>query len=466
MGAILNRFDELMRINNYQELKDKFRLTAVLVHNPKDRNLCKHVSNYFLNFAEATGNSLLFLTFIRPPMEIYEAIKRDQYQYAKIFFSDSVANMESERLIANALRSFYDIDDDMSYLVFGHSLSDETLYKVPVTVSSLSYQFFQMANYCNGQGNLDDLLNEMNAEAYQADETFGESLLQFASLISPQSINGMPGLYSEYQLDNAMRAITRLKSNLLKRLGTTDDEEEIIKDIIELYDFVEWVYAKSLKIRYIQRYYECDNCRMLDNLSRKFWRTYVHLSNAYKRMYNQDALDYSALILYLCKIVENELNLSVLQMLRHAMDIDMPQFYNLPCLEKGYISVRTESGEVAINDYIESTEGGIELKYKPIGNIMFAYDTLRRRGYGQAPLFPNRVYPLSDMLLHVIDEMRKYRNSAAHANTLHKCDLYQVQEYFDSFMYYFYELNDIKNHLAPQRVHFDNSPYLDDLQCI
>ncbi len=67
---------------------------------------------------------------------------------------------------------------------------------------------------------------------------------------------------------------------------------------------------------------------------------------------SRDELDYSAFILYLGKIVETELNLSVCQMLRQSMGIDMPDFYNRYCYKTDKTIIPTENKDIPLNKYI------------------------------------------------------------------------------------------------------------------
>ena len=67
MGYILNRFDRLMELKENPSSTKQFKLTAVIVHDPKDKDLCDHIRDFFLQFAQITGKNFLFITFIQPP---------------------------------------------------------------------------------------------------------------------------------------------------------------------------------------------------------------------------------------------------------------------------------------------------------------------------------------------------------------------------------------------------------------
>ena len=43
MGYILNRFDRLMELRNNQAVNEQFKLTAIIVHDPKDHKLIDYI---------------------------------------------------------------------------------------------------------------------------------------------------------------------------------------------------------------------------------------------------------------------------------------------------------------------------------------------------------------------------------------------------------------------------------------
>ena len=53
------------------------------------KNLKDHIRSHFLEFAEWTGQNFLFITFIQPPEKYAYAIRRGEYEHAKLLVSDS-----------------------------------------------------------------------------------------------------------------------------------------------------------------------------------------------------------------------------------------------------------------------------------------------------------------------------------------------------------------------------------------
>ena len=144
MGFILNRFDKLMELKRNSSINEQFKLTAIIVHDPTDNDLKKHIRSHFLDFARFTGQRFLFITFIQPPKEYSDAIGRGEYEYAKLLICDPAQNADPESVIDPLIRDYYSLPEYGSYLVLAKKLSDHEVFKVPITTGSLPYQLFDL----------------------------------------------------------------------------------------------------------------------------------------------------------------------------------------------------------------------------------------------------------------------------------------------------------------------------------
>ena len=107
MGYILNRFDKLMELKNKSASDEKFKLTAIIVHDPNDKTLTEYIRSHFLRFARLTGEKFLFITFVQPPKEYADAIKRGEYAFAKLLVSDSKQLSNTDVIINPYVRDYY-----------------------------------------------------------------------------------------------------------------------------------------------------------------------------------------------------------------------------------------------------------------------------------------------------------------------------------------------------------------------
>lgn len=117
MGYILNRFDRLMELRNNQAINEQFKLTTVIVHDPKDHELVDYIKSHFLYFARSTGENFLFITFVQPSIENADALIRGEYKYAKLLVSDSPEEDGTDTTINPLIREHYSLPADGSYMV-------------------------------------------------------------------------------------------------------------------------------------------------------------------------------------------------------------------------------------------------------------------------------------------------------------------------------------------------------------
>ena len=161
MGYILNRFDELVELKNNDSINEQFKLIAIIVHDPTDNNLKKHIRYHFLDLARFSGEHFLFITFIQPPREYTDAIRRGEYKYAKLLVGDSGQQSDTDTVIDPLIRKYYGLPEDGSYLVFAKKLSDDEVFIAPTTTGSLPYQLMDLTSYSEGLYDFDELMSKL-----------------------------------------------------------------------------------------------------------------------------------------------------------------------------------------------------------------------------------------------------------------------------------------------------------------
>lgn len=176
----------------------------------------------------------------------------------------------------------------------------------------------------------------------------------------------------------------------------------------------------------------------LDEYSILLYQSYKSISSALSKI--PDKLDYSGLTIYLGKIVENELNLSLGQMLRWAMNIDMPTYYNQYCADRGNIFVTAGNSRAYLNQRL--TENGTQLKSIPIGTLLWAYRSIPENHV----LRQDRITKLNEHLLAFLQNFSdNYRNPAGHIDNNSEITYEGAQQAFEEFLnHYLYQLDKIK----------------------
>ena len=150
-----------------------------------------------------------------------------------------------------------------------------------------------------------------------------------------------------------------------------------------------------------------------------------------------DGFDYSAFTLYLAKIIENEFNLSVYQMIRSACNIPMPQCYNkLWKGDSGIKSINLETGYgkiVNVNEPKKVNRRVVGLRTRPLGDLLVLYQNLENYN-NRNVVNKTKIIPLSKAIERFLEGFKDYRNDCAHMNRYTKEQYEQSRVLFEEFM--------------------------------
>ena len=467
MGYILNRFDRLMELRNDQSINEQFKLTAIIVHDPNDYKLIDYIRSHFVYFARSTGEKLLFITFVQPPEEFADALRRGEYNYAKLLVSDSKQLSGTDTIINPLIRNYYSLPADGSYMVIANKLSDNKVYRVSITKQSLPNQLMYLTEHCDCPTSFDELITQLEGESVNIKEMLGDSLLKIVSLTSPSSSPENYGLHSYSQYEMAKQTINEEKQKLLDALRLSSDDEDLTEDVLKIYKIIEYAHMNVFNQgRYAPgRVRWCCNYDLLDGKSKTFLKTFSRLSQFLINESQPDELDYSAFILYLAKIVETELNLSICQMLRESMGVAMPRYYNKYCSERERVYIPTNKKDVPLNMYFKLKNGRKKLKGVALGDLLYAYKT----AMGLDPYFgfnwhvpnPEFLEKMSVDFLSLWNEFIDVRNGAAHARFVNTDSFRRTESLFREFQEsYLLRLFQIKQTLRIGRHNFTTpNPY-------
>lgn len=475
MGMFLNRFHMLKQLREYIKHKstdnqdlNNLVLSGIIVHDPNDENLVKCVSNNFVKWAEKTGKHFLFITFITPSEDWKKSRHCHKNWEIDIdnLMTDRSFSEEDEKRTIPLLRNFMDLPDDGSFLMLTNDLCSNTFYKIPISAETIEKQFIQITEYCDEEAagaehtpaDFKQLLNTLKYSEISIDKWIIDVLIDFESLISPFIERSfLSEDANTEQLNHANDVIKNVRDVLHSYIG--EDFEDKVFNLYECIAYFNRLKSKSendfryghrhnMKEDFEDDYYGWDsrehewNLRLLDEYSLKLYKTYRLLSFVIRNA--PDNLDYSGFTIYLGKIVENELNLSLGQMLRWAMNIDMPTYYNKYCAAIGNIFVAAGNSKAYLNQRL--TENGTQLKSIPIGTLLWAYRSIPENHV----LRQDRITKLNEHLLAFLQNFSdKYRNPAGHIDNNSETTYKGAQQAFDEFLdHYLYQLDKIKSALC------------------
>ncbi len=431
MGMLMNRFNMLTQlrkdIKNHEDHGlnyNRFVLSAIIVHDCNDKNLTDCISRNFVRWAEMTGEYFLFITFVHPSNDWKQSrYCHDAYwiDNESLMVDNNCTEEEEERTIP-LLRDFFGLSQEGSYLIITENISSKDFQIVPITTNTIENQLQLLTEYCNVEASgkehtpaeYKNLLNSLKADACHINMSILDILIDFTSITS-KIIN-----YKEKtnQLKHADGVIDRLRNELKKYNGPCLEDQ-----LFHLFEAMIIVFTKFQKndISLLNpsfrnsTYSTSISEQYLDDYSKKLYKSYSLLSSFFK--YKAEDIDYSGLTIYLGKIVENELNVSICQMLRCSMGIIMPEYFNKYCEIKDDVNVRVGNQNVKLNEAI--SEGSTKLKAIPMGPLLFAYKTMYCHPERISPRpQTDKIEELDSTMLDFLNDYRsKYRNAAAHIDS-------------------------------------------------
>lgn len=453
MGMAMNRFDMFCQLRDDMKMSGKFNqfvLSAVIVHDNSDTKLVSEIKANFINWAELTGERFLFVTFV-PPSGAWRKSKycSDTYWVNKsTLMADHHLSRRDEEATNSLLRDFMGLPSRGSYIVLADKLDSVNLCSIPTSAASIAGQLEMVTRYCNGKeerlpSHFNRLLQDLNGVKQKTRKSFIDSLIDYTSLISPLNAFGRH-FGKNRQRGNAARVLNSRLSEL-ERL----DEEAYFEGYSQLSAVAEVAIKNSsrnsdwLRGPGALEYINNDGFRLLSDYSQTLYKTYRFLERIlteHQELILPFNLDYSFLTVNLGKIIEYELNLSILQMLRFVMGIEMPSYYNRFSLRNGDIEIPAGNTTVKINCPLDAWGAEASdlspLKGIPIGNLMYAYEDMA--------VHPETIPPAADItrLIRISEKAlrffkrfsSRYRNKASHIDLRSAQTYEEAKAAFQEFM--------------------------------
>ena len=160
-------------------------------------------------------------------------------------------------------------------------------------------------------------------------------------------------------------------------------------------------------------------------------------------------LDYSALGMYIGKFVEQEINSSVVQIMRAFCGIEMPEYYckrdpSFPIYKE---IVETPQKRIRLNEQ-KPNGNRTSLKTIPIGDASYALEQLMK--LDKKGFFCNYPWLSDKIFIESWRNLSKFRNRMAHiGEIIDAATLKENYEYFLRFLRYMPDILEAKKKLAP-----------------
>jgi hypothetical protein len=186
---------------------------------------------------------------------------------------------------------------------------------------------------------------------------------------------------------------------------------------------------------------------LIENESKIILRTFNIVYPHFHDLMTQHGLqlDFSPLIISLCKIFEIEINLSIVHWVRAELNIEMPTYFRKRKPGEGIYSF-LPSNKIISNPRLIDFNGGIRDKWKApgMGESELVCKTLHLENR-----FPDTLINDYNKFIHYWSALRNLRNLAAHTDALNKNAFFDAKNAFCGFndSGYFDQLTNIKLHL-------------------
>lgn len=159
-------------------------------------------------------------------------------------------------------------------------------------------------------------------------------------------------------------------------------------------------------------------------------------------------LDFSALGMYIGKFVEQEINSSVVQIMRDFCGIDMPEYYCKRCPEFDIdADVVCKNKRIRLNEQKDQLDP-FSLKTIPLGDAYYALEQLKKEDnegfFSKYPWLSDKIF------LEAWRNLFRFRNRMAHIGEIIDANtLKENYVFFQRFLRYMPQILDLKKELAP-----------------
>lgn len=455
-------------IQETKKILDRYKLFGLILHDPKTHiEFHQNLRNSFERLDFLTGRDFLFFAITDPPKSWSE--RNEKRDYFGIW--------ETDKLLS-PLNSYQTSDESISTYSIAQALNID-FDDLPVIVLTNNFQFNQFRVIKTCSRHLSQQMTEIGYFSSQKEKYFSiVNDTDFNKLIDNIDLCG-----GSYQVSNEESLAKTLSDFLAFVISVNRDSVDRRKAEVQIGN----VITKFLSNKYLQR----DPTRLvqinlfllgcLSNLSKPnrnpvitlderceseskiIFKTFnkvfpffeqlnieiqhfQHISNR-ELMYNRniydidESIDYSSLILSLCKIFEIETNLSLVHWFRNSINIEMPMYFK---------KHKDDNQEYKILPSTSIVENPRPIDFnKGYGKKWLA------PGIGESELIVKTFLIDKNLPLEITDYdellknwaiLRQYRNKAAHTENMKKQDFDNVYNAFDKIVTnsFLKQMNDLK----------------------
>lgn len=477
MGMFLSKYSMLNAlgygadrpiIEETKKILDKYKLLGLILHDPKSHSdFHSTLRHSFERLDFLTGRDFLFFALTDPPQNWIERNERRDYfgiwETDKLLSPMNSYKTSDESISTYSIAQALNIDfDDLPVIILTNNFQFNQFRVVKTCSRHLESQMTEIGYFSSQKEKYFSLISDSDFNqmikdidkcggSYQIsnEESLAKTLSDFLAFVVSENRNSHDRRIAEIQIGNVItkflenkdlqRDPTRIEQlNLfllgcLSNLSRPNRNQELFID--ERCENESKIILKTFNK--VFPFFEPLNNEL---------QHFQNIANGETRMRNNrfdndEGIDYSPLILSLCKIFEIETNLSLVHWFRKSLNIEMPTYFKKH--KEDNIEYKITPSASVINNPrpIDFNKGyGTKWVAPGIGESELVTLTFHRNGN-----LPNEISDY-DELLRNWAILRQYRNKAAHTESLRKQDFDMVYNAFTNLINneYLTKFNDLK----------------------
>lgn len=455
-------------IQETKKILDRYKLFGLILHDPKTHTeFHQTLRNSFERLDFLTGRDFLFFALTDPPKSWVE--RNEKRDYFRIWETDKLLSplnsyqTSDESISTYTIAQALNIDfDDLPVIILTNNFQFNQFRVIKTCSRHLSQQMTEIGYFSSQKEKYFSIVNDTDFNklvedidlcggSYQVsnEESLAKTLSDFLAFVVSENRDSQDRRIAEIQIGNVItkflskkdlqRDPTRLEQlNLfllgcLSNLSRPNRNQDI--NIDERCESESKIIFKTFNK--VFPFFEPLNSE-LQHFQHKSNRESMHNRNRYDI---DEGLDYSPLILSLCKIFEIETNLSLVHWFRKSLNIEMPLYFKKHKEDNQDYKITPSTSMVENPRPIDFNKGyGKKWLAPGIGESELIVKT-----FLIDKNLPNEITGYDELLKNWAI-LRQYRNKAAHTENLRKQDFDNVYNAFNKIVAndFLKQMNDLK----------------------
>lgn len=408
MGCPLSRFSVFASFcenddPTVRKVLDQFKLTAVVLNEPDDRDFAYALERNFNFLDRTTGDQLLFITFTNKNFG-RPRHRKDVYCHSEQNDKDLLWNDTDidEANFVDMLRFFNVRSNQLPLVILTNDLSKGDYFVINTSHFDISNQLVELTKFCEAQdGRVDlsdpklmSLIESLDRNArrskLRSDFSIAKMLADVFARVKIQRKSFIPDFKAEEWITNNLEK-NKTVLNAMEQGGDYNDRdwEE------ELQDY--YINQLARRLKGLNTGFQDDNGEFCIDISKmegseydslvivkKYNRFVSSMESSIRIDDEDDQWVLNAIMLQIGKLFELELNASLVQLMRKCVGIPMPKCYCKPCFTPGDYKVETGVDSSGAQRYVDLNAINKDGEWMSlfIGNARYAYKALEEKIMG------------------------------------------------------------------------------------